>query len=317
MSPRDGPERATRRLVRGQRCVVTGSTSGIGEATARALAARGAQVVMVARDLERAHAAAARIRSDVPTADVAIEIGDLASLRSTRALVARLSTGAPIDVLVLDAGTTTDRREVTEDGFERILAVNFLVGSFALAVPLSAHMPRGARIVQLAGIYHRRGQLDPSDLQYARRAWSMDAANAQAQLARIVFVAELADRLSRRGVTVNAVHPGAVLTTAQRHAPLWARVLIHTVARPAFVRPDRGAEPVVRLCTAAELAAVTGRFFDRAREAALPPAALDRTVRASLWEQASLLTGAQLGEPLADFARAHSAATPGTAVEGV
>lgn len=284
--------------MRGRLCVVTGATSGIGEATAAALAERGAHVVMVARDAERARAATARIRARTPTAELDVELADLGSLRSTRALVERLGTRPPVDVLVLDAGTTTTSREVTEDGFERILAVDFLVGSYALALPLAARMPPGARIVQLAGIYHRRGRIDLDDLQFERRGWTMDAANAQAQLARVLFVVELAERLAARRVTVNAVHPGAVLTNAQRAAPLWARVLIHTLARPAFVRAGRGAEPVVRLCTAPELATTTGRFFDRTTPSTLPPASDDRALRHALWDRAFRLTGAEVDGPI-------------------
>lgn len=269
--------------------MVTGASSGIGEATALGLAARGAHVVMVGRDALRCSEAAARIRAKAPDAKLSIELADLASLKSVGALVERLARLPSIDVLVLDAGVTTKVRESTEDGFEKILAVDFLVGSFALALPLIPRMPRGARIVQLAGIYHRRGHIDLEDLQLAKHPWTMSAANARAQLARVLFVVELAERVAARGIRVDAVHPGAVITNAQRDAPLWARVLIHTLARPGFVLPARGAAPVLRLCEDPDLG-VSGRFFDRMREAPLPPAATDRALRAALWERAEQLT---------------------------
>jgi NAD(P)-dependent dehydrogenase (short-subunit alcohol dehydrogenase family) len=275
--------------MRGRTCVVTGASAGIGEATVAALAAAGADVVMVARDEGRAIAARDRIVARTPSARLRIELADLADLGSTRALSTRLTSN--IDVLVLDAGTTTKTREITADGLERILAVDFLVGSFALTIPLIPKLRPGARIVQLAGIYHRHGHIDLDDLHFEHRAWTMASANAQAQLARVVWIAELAERLRPAGIVANAVHPGAVLTDAQRDAPWWARALIHTVARPAFVHADRGAEPVIHLACDDELAMTSGRFFNRARATALPPAAEDRALRRALWDRAAALTG--------------------------
>jgi NAD(P)-dependent dehydrogenase (short-subunit alcohol dehydrogenase family) len=268
-------------------CVVTGASSGIGEATARALASSGRRVVMLCRDPARANAAADRIRAEVPGAELAIEQVDLASLASVRACVARLRDGEPIRALVLNAGTTTRVREQTEDGFERTLAVDFL-GPFALTLGLIERLRAGApaRVVQLAGIYHRRGTVDLDDLHFERGTWSMMRANNRAQLARVIFACELARRLEGQGVTVNAVHPGAVRTRAQESAPWWGKLLLRTVARPFFVDPDRGAAPVVRLVLDPSLEGTTGRFFDRDRDGGLCPAARDRTLARALWERA-------------------------------
>ncbi|UJR85348.1 SDR family NAD(P)-dependent oxidoreductase [Sandaracinus amylolyticus] len=270
--------------------IVTGASAGIGEATSAALAARGLRVVMACRDRGRAEQAAARIRARVPSAKLDVELVDLASLASVRAAVARLGALPRIDVLVLNAGTTTKVRELTEDGLERTLAVDTL-GPFALTVPLLDRMRAGARIVQLAGIYHRRGELDLDDLSFASRRWSMLAANNQAQLARVVLAFELARRLDPAQVTVNAVHPGAVRTNAQKDAPRWAQLLMRTVARPFFVDADRGAEPVVRLALDPALARVSGRFFDRMDEAAANPIAHDAALGRALWDRACALTG--------------------------
>lgn len=272
--------------------IVTGASSGIGEATAKGLAARGLRVILPCRDRARGEAAAARIRAAVPSADLALEEVDLGALASVRACVDRLRTLPRIDVLVLNAGTTTRARELTADGFERTLAVDVL-GHFALTVPLLPALRAAApsRIVTLAGIYHRKGAIDLDDLHFARRAWTMRAANDQAQLARVVIAFELARRLRDLGVTSNAVHPGAVITEAQRDAPAWARLLIHTVARPFFVLPDRGAAPVVRLAVDPALEGVTGRYFDRAREAPAHPLASDPDFGRALFARFAELTG--------------------------
>ncbi|MCB9625594.1 MAG: SDR family NAD(P)-dependent oxidoreductase [Sandaracinus sp.] len=277
-----------------QRALVTGATSGIGEAAAVQLAERGYEVIALCHERAHGESARERILARVPAAEVTLLEADLASLASVRTAAADFvarSEGRPLDVLIHDAGTTTKAREVTEDGFEKMLAVD-LIGPFALTLPLLPLLraAKPGRIVQLAGVYHRRGHLDLDDLHFERREWSMMEANNQAQLARVLFACELAARHDPSELVANAVHPGAVLTNAQRDAPWWAKALIHTVARPAFVRPERGAEPVVRLATDPSLTGVSGKFFDRMHEAPLVAQAQDAALRAEMWERLVAMT---------------------------
>ena len=87
----------------------------------------------------------------------------------------------------------------------------------------------------------------------------------QAQHGRWLFTAELARRAP--GLVALAVHPGAVLTGAQARLPRLLRLLVHTLARPGFVRPEVGAIPVLRLATHPDAVRLSGRFFDRCRPA--------------------------------------------------
>jgi NAD(P)-dependent dehydrogenase (short-subunit alcohol dehydrogenase family) len=282
--------------VSGRTIVVTGASSGIGEATARLLARAGDTVVMACRRLDRGEAAAARIRAAEPSLRGALipMACDLASLRSVRAFAGDVLSRVPrIDALVNNAGVVPRKRELTEDGFEHVLAVSFL-GPFlltSLLLPALRSGPRAGRIVNLAGIYHRHGVLEFDDLMFERRAWTLGAVNAQAQLARVALTVELARRVPARECTSNAVHPGAVKTHAQDHAPLWAKLLMSTVARPVFVGPEEGAEPVVHLVGASELEGISGRFFDRMHESALVPQAVDPETGERLWQRATELTG--------------------------
>ena len=273
--------------------LVTGANSGIGRATARALARRGEVVVMACRDLARGEAARAALLAEVPGADLHVLRCDLAELASVRIFAAEVSTRFPgVRALVHNAGVYPSERTLSADGFELMLAVGFL-GPFLLTHLLRPALIAAApaRVVQLAGIYHRRGSIDLTDLQWQRRPWDRAAANNQVQLARVIFMVELARRLGGLGVTANAVHPGAVLTEALDQAPWYLRLLAHTLARPGFVRPDRGAAPVVRLATAPDLADVTGCFFDRLVPTPHIPAALDSELAAQLWAQAEQLVG--------------------------
>lgn len=279
-------------------CIVTGASSGIGEATAAHLARLGNTVVMACRRIEGGEAAAQRIRARGSVTGALVPMAcDLASLRSVRAFAGAVLERYPrIDALVNNAAVVPERREQTEDGFEHLLAVAFL-GPFLLTTLLAPRLrarpgARAGRIVNLAGIYHRHGTLALDDLMFERRPWEMGAVNAQAQLARVAFTVELARRIPATECTANAVHPGAVRTHAQEHAPWWAKLLIATVARPVFVDADEGARPVVHLVGAPEVEGVSGQFFDRMLEADLVPAATDTALGAGLWECATALTGA-------------------------
>ena len=109
----------------GEVCVVTGATSGIGKATAAALAGRGAQVVLVSRDRGRGEAAAAELAAAGGPAP-RLEVADLASMEQVRTLADRLGALERIDVLINNAGFMAGQRRVTVDGFDEVFAVNHL-----------------------------------------------------------------------------------------------------------------------------------------------------------------------------------------------
>jgi retinol dehydrogenase 12 len=149
--------------MKGTICVVTGATSGIGEAAAAALARLGATVVMAGRDRDRTEAAAARIAAVSPSPPRA-EIADLASLEQVRGLAARLAGLERIDVLINNAGLVLGERRITPDGLEHVFALNhlapFLLTSLLLP-KLTASGP--ARVVTVTSDAHSAARLDLSD----------------------------------------------------------------------------------------------------------------------------------------------------------
>jgi NAD(P)-dependent dehydrogenase (short-subunit alcohol dehydrogenase family) len=200
----------------GRIIVITGASSGIGEAAAAALAGRGAQVVLAVRDQARGDATRARILSRSPGADVTVSLIDMANLASIRDFAARTSATLPrIDVLLNNAGLGLQSvRAVTADGFERQFGTNHL-GHFALTgllIPtlLRAYAPR---VVTIASIAHRRGAIDFDDLQ-GEKLYNGRKAYGQSKLANLMFAYELArraHRVSSRLISV-AAHPGVATT---------------------------------------------------------------------------------------------------------
>src|SRR5450755_4185502 len=152
----------------GEVCVVTGATSGIGKATAVALARRGAQVVLVARDRGRGEAAAAELAA-VGGPAPRLEVADLASMEQVRALADRLGALDRIDVMVNNAGLMAGQRRVTADGLDEVFAVNHLAPFLLTTLLLGKLAAAGpARVITVASGAHSAARLDLDDLQLER-----------------------------------------------------------------------------------------------------------------------------------------------------
>jgi NAD(P)-dependent dehydrogenase (short-subunit alcohol dehydrogenase family) len=271
-------------------CVITGATSGIGLATAAAMAERGYRLVLMARAPERAEAALEAIRRRAPAARVDVERADLASLRSIAEAAAGVLGRCPrIDVLINNAGVVLLRRELSADGYEKTFAVNHLA-YFALTNLLLERISAtpGGRIVSVASDAHRfGGRLDFSDLQSERRYRGL-AVYARSKLCNILWTRELARRLAGSGVTANCCHPGGVATRLGQTDALWNRLLTRAIG--AFLlTPEQGARTSVYLATAPGLGHVSGRYFAKERELQPSRAARDDAAGRRLWEVSEAL----------------------------
>jgi NAD(P)-dependent dehydrogenase (short-subunit alcohol dehydrogenase family) len=277
----------------GQVFAVTGGNGGLGKATAKGLAAAGATVVLLCRSMAKATAARDEVQAHAPGADVHRVECDLSDYASVHRAAIELRSGwHRLDGLVHAAGAVVRERTETPEGHEALFAVNHL-GPFLLTALVRDRLVAAppARVVVLAGMYHKKATIDLDDPMFERRPWSFQEASNATQLARVMFALELAEQLRPHGVLVNAVHPGAVLTDAQDHLPWHLRLLVHTVMRPGFVRPDKGAEPVLRLAASPDVAGITGRYWHRLRADTPHPDALDPDRRAALWALSSELVG--------------------------
>lgn len=280
------------RDVRGKTVLITGATSGIGLEASVALARLGAHVVLVGRDPARTESARADVVSRSGSQDVSHLLCDFSSQAAIRDLAAQVhERHERLHVLVNNAGGVNKTRRLTEDGIEATFAVNHL-GYFLLTNLLTDLIVRSApaRIVTVASISHRRGTLDFDGLGYERGYFILKA-YTRSKLANVLFAAELARRLAGTGVTSNSLHPGSVETRIWSRAPLWSKPLIQILFRPFFIRAEKGASYVVELVARADLADVTGQYFEEGKMVAPAPLARDEALAKRLWDASASMVG--------------------------
>lgn len=231
----------------GRVAVITGANTGLGFETAKALAARGAHVVLAVRNTEKGKQAADRISGTVSVQEL-----DLTSLDSIRAAATQLRADHPkIDLLINNAGVMTTPQGVTKDGFELQFGTNHL-GHFALTgLLLDAILDvDGARIVTVSSNGHKMGGAIHWDDLQSERSYNRMRAYTQSKLANLMFTYELQRRLAPRGKTIAvAAHPGTSTTELARNIPRPAERAFLAVA-PLFAQSAAaGALPSLRAAT--------------------------------------------------------------------
>jgi NAD(P)-dependent dehydrogenase (short-subunit alcohol dehydrogenase family) len=276
-------------------CLVTGISSGVGRATALALAERGVHVVGVVRDGGRGRAAVKEIQESAPGARVDLLVADLGDLGYVRRLAEEVrSRYERLDVLLHNAGVALYKgRETTPDGYERTFATNHLAPYLLtrlLLDRLEAADAKPARVVTVSSEAHRQVRQIPWDDLQAERSYSGYAAYNLSKLANILFAKALAERLDRRAVVANAVSPGFVHTGLNRAATPGLRVFF-TLMRPLQRSPRAGADSPVWAATSAEAAAITGQYVEKRRPGKTSPLARDPAAADRMWRVSADLVG--------------------------
>lgn len=267
---------------KGRTALVTGATDGVGRLVARELGRRGMRVLVHGRSRARGEALVREIGQAGGAA--VFFAADLASLAEVRGLAdAVRGTTDRLCLLVNNAGIGTvgavPGRLESADGHELRFAVNYLAG-FLLTHLLIDLLKAGApsRIVNVSSAGQQA--IDFSDVMLVRR-YSGTAAYCQSKLAQIMFTVDLAHELEGSGVTANALHPSTYMNT--------------TMVRQAGVTPasrvEDGAEAILRLAVAPELASSSGLYFNVLREARANAQAYDAAARRQLRDLSLRLTG--------------------------
>jgi NAD(P)-dependent dehydrogenase (short-subunit alcohol dehydrogenase family) len=270
--------------------MVTGATSGIGEATAHALAAMGATLIMVARNAEKAAATQTSIAQQTGN-QPHILLADLSVQAQIRQLAADFQANfGHLDVLVNNAGIFNLNYEQSADGFEMTWATNHL-NYFLLTNLLldSLKESEAARIVNVSSGAHVGGEIyfDDPNMTENFSSWK---AYSQSKLANVMFTYQLARQLEGTGITANALHPGFVRSGFARNNG-WLGRLIMPIVGLAAISPEKGAQTMIYLASAEEMAGVSGKYFDKKKAVSSSELSYDTAAQKRLWEMSAEMVG--------------------------
>ncbi|GAB1643670.1 SDR family oxidoreductase [Krasilnikovia sp. MM14-A1259] len=282
----------------GRAVLVTGATSGIGRATALALHAAGATVLMHARTPERAADVVATVAANGGPRPVPVS-GDLGSLAGVHALAAHVQEVAPggLHVLVNNAGGAFAQRGFSPDGVERTLAVNHIAVAALTRVLLgalrdgAAASGRPSRVVNVSSSLERRGNPHLVDWSYPGR-FSQFQAYCDAKLINLAYSYALAAEWADIGVTVNSADPGSVATSFGRNSGGVFR-MFQSLGRPLLATPEKGARTSIRLAADPTLDSETGGYYRAGRPRTSSAVSRDP----AFWERVRRRTAEVLGTP--------------------
>lgn len=274
----------------GKTSIVTGANSGIGEQVSLGLALLGSIVVMVCRDKSKGEAAKDAIIKSTGNNAVELMIADLASMASVRDFAESFKQRHNrLNILVNNAGLIMGGRVGTVDNLETTFEVNYL-SHFLLTLLLLDMMKESApsRIINVSSSAHYSGKMDFDDLQESR-GYGVMKSYSQSKLAQVLFTYELARKLEGTGVTVNAVHPGAVRTRWGDEGGILGIGV--RLARPFMISPQKGAETPLYLASSPEVEGITGKYWYKKKENESSKESYDENEARLLWIESTRLAG--------------------------
>lgn len=274
----------------GRVALVTGGNSGIGLETARALAHRGARVIIAARDAAKSQRAIEDIISTSGNKAVEHRHLDLSKFSNVRRFADEFNrTVDRLDILVNNAGAAGVKQRLTADGIDLVMQVNYMSAFLLtnlLLEKLAASKP--SRIVIVTSYGHKLANFDPEDLAgvKSRGYWTK---YANSKLCQVLWTKALARRLPA-GVTVNCLHPGIVRTNIFDKFPNTLRKLVLSVIEVLFKTPHEGAQTSLHLCVAPELEHATGGYYSDCARAQESKLARDERLVERVWNDSVTFT---------------------------
>jgi NAD(P)-dependent dehydrogenase (short-subunit alcohol dehydrogenase family) len=274
----------------GKTALVTGCNSGIGYETMRVLALRGAHVYGTGRTEEKARVACSSVAGK--TTPLMLELSDFSSIVS--AAKQFKSTGAPLDIIICNAGIMELPELEQVEGIEKQFYVNHL-GHFVLVNNLLAQIiaaPQGRVVSVSSG--RATGAVPPEGIQFdnlsGAKGYDPELAYGQSKLANVLFTLELAKRLENTNATANALRPGVIATNLGRYLPRWKVIALETVGKVFTKTIAQGAATSCYVATAPKLDKVSGYFFDNCNPVSAGGFTGDTAMAAKLWNLSEQLT---------------------------
>ncbi|KAJ9593191.1 hypothetical protein L9F63_015258 [Diploptera punctata] len=280
------------RRIDGKTAIVTGANTGIGKETAMDLAGRGAKVILACRDLDKGEQACKEIIAVTHNKQVEVRKLDLSSLESVRNFAKNiLETEERLDILVNNAGAGGLRNVKSSDGLQMLMQVNHFA-PFLLTCLLVGLLKKSApsRIIMVSSLVHKYAKLEIDNLNFEKWFTHTQAYNCS-KLANILVANELARKLKDTGVTVNSLHPGAVLSDIWRHWDKTYITVLKPIIRLYFKDCVEGAQTSVYLAVSEEVEGVTGKYFSDCKETKPSKDALDEGLAKKVWERSEELVG--------------------------
>ncbi len=251
--------------MKGKTVVITGANSGIGKATAMALAKKGAHIYMVCRNRRRAEQARQDIIKITKNTNIDLLLCDLSSQGSIESFgMVMRDRLEKIDVLINNAGAVYGTRKLSLDGIELTFALNH-VGYFLVTHYLLDLVRKGKdkRIINVASVGHKSvKQVNFDDLQNEKN-YKQLRVYCESKLYNIYFTQVLSEKLKKEGITVNCLHPGVVSTNFGNTANWYFRNIMMPIGRKFMISPEKGAETSIYLASSPKVKEITGKYFDK------------------------------------------------------
>lgn len=279
--------------MKGKVCIVTGGTSGIGREISLGLCRLGASVTIVGRSREKCKKTVEEIQSLTSSKCIEMEVCDLTSMDSVVKLAETISMGdGRLDVLVNNAGGVFSSHSLTEDGFERTAALNYLspVLLTRLLVPAMKLSGR-SRIINIGSGAHTGGRIE-FDFKYHWK-YSPMKAYSTSKLMFTMFTYALSRRLNGTGISTSVVQPGFVATNLGRNSGSGLLSASFSIMRPFQISAVEAAKTPLWLASSAALSEIDGKCFSRMKEVHTAESTYDVDMQDDLW----LLTSKALGLP--------------------
>ncbi len=270
-------------------CVITGANSGIGKATAMAIAEAGFTTVIIGR--RRGDETVKAIKLKTGNMNVHFFYADFSSPVSIKAMAAEFNKQfSTIDVLINNAGGIWADYHLTDENIEYTFAVNHIGYFLTTYYFLDALKNAGAaRIINVASDVHKSGKINFENINHTD-AYSQLKAYSQSKLANIMFTYYLANKMEGTNVTVNCLHPGVVASGFGNYGSTGMRFFIKLL-RPFLISPEDGAATSIFLALSDEVAGVSGKYFKKKKAIISAPKSYDETAQKQLWELTEKLTG--------------------------
>lgn len=286
------PQKRTTVRLDGKKCIITGATSGVGLAAARRIAQAGADLILVNRNPDKSNLVKEELKRDFG-AKVDLVLADFSHLDQVRYAASLILEKNPrLDILINNAGLHNTGRELNEDGIEMVFCVNHLAHFLLTRLLLDRFLESApSRILYVNSQGHRFGGLDLNDLNWERRSYRGLQGYGASKVAQLMTIWELAEKYADTGVTINAMHPGAVSTNIGMNNGLLYRLYQRYLLFPFLKGPEISGEAIYYLIASPEMSSISGKFYNQTVEEKPAAHALDREIGKQVWKISEELTG--------------------------